>query len=391
MIQLSEIGKGDGITLRQLLDVDSTVEKVFISSFILDMEWVMRQGQKLFYHTKDHIVFATQNIPEMAQFKQNFERMSLLKVQKTLHLVDVPRFGTFHSKMVLILTEEFARVAIFTANLFEKDWTDHTQGVWVQDFPLKKENFPLKKENFPLKNFPLKTESSDFQVQLQKYLSHVGGPVATWDLSKYNFETDAQIVASVPGTFSDDSFGMHRLKSLLKDVPVSPKTGLQFSSFSAFGKDWLENDFAASCFGPTKLEIVFPSQKCVENSVKGIAGGSCLPAMAVNSRDPQIRPFLCDWKAEKNQRTRHTPHIKTYFGYTEENKVNWLLLTSANLSKSAWGTMKPGGKIMLRSFEIGVFFKTNCEVPFDLPLVPYSSDDQAWATDANFRNFRGKK
>lgn len=47
------------------------------------------------------------------------------------------RYGTHHSKMMIVFYNSGVRIAIGTANLIEVDWTIKTQGFYVQDFPLK--------------------------------------------------------------------------------------------------------------------------------------------------------------------------------------------------------------------------------------------------------------
>ncbi|KAM7448607.1 tyrosyl-DNA phosphodiesterase 1 [Porites harrisoni] len=82
-------------------------------------------------------------------------------------------------------------------------------------------------------------------------------------------------------------------------------------------------------------------------------------------------------------------------------------LKNANLSKAAWGTLeKNGQQLMIRSYEIGVLFlskdqdpeskyflvkgnqgsKTSSasyslQLPFDIPLSPYTKDERPWMWD----------
>lgn len=85
-------------------------------------------------------------------------------------------------------------------------------------------------------------------------------------------------------------------------------------------------------------------------------------------------------------------------------KIAWFLVTSANLSKAAWGALeKNGSQLMIRSYELGVLFlpsafgldrgyfhvgrkklpegkdsATHFPVPYDLPPEQYGSKDQPW-------------
>lgn len=96
------------------------------------------------------------------------------------------------------------------------------------------------------------------------------------------------------------------------------------------------------------------------------------------------------------------PHIKSYCRVSPDlSQLAWFHLTSANLSKAAWGhiPVAPGEKrITIRSYEVGVLFlpefvtkdskfllDNGCSVvknrkmifpfPYDLPLTPYSKTD----------------
>lgn len=95
------------------------------------------------------------------------------------------------------------------------------------------------------------------------------------------------------------------------------------------------------------------------------------------------------------------PHIKSYCRVSPCNsKLAYFLLTSANISKAAWGTLnKSDSSSYVRSYEVGVLFLPSFfgeehftiddqkeesdgktfPFMFDLPLTPYASTDTAWA------------
>lgn len=64
------------------------------------------------------------------------------------------------------------------------------------------------------------------------------------------------------------------------------------------------------------------------------------------------------WKADSVLRSKAMPHIKTFARYsTDFIKCYWFLLTSANLSKAAWGKYeKNETQMFIMSYEIGVLF-----------------------------------
>lgn len=160
-----------------------------------------------------------------------------------------------------------------------------------------------------------------------------------------------------------------------------------------------------------------------------------------------FRPYLCQWAGDSQSdskcielteeqplkreagRARAAPHIKTYIRYSDTEKmdrIDWAMLTSANLSTQAWGTAtNASGEMTISSWEIGVViwpelfdetpsrgpreqdaimvpcFKqdqpsgpsrsgnvSNGEpahsvvvgfrMPYDLPLTPYRPSDEPW-------------
>lgn len=49
------------------------------------------------------------------------------------------------------------------------------------------------------------------------------------------------------------------------------------------------------------------------------------------------------------------PHVKSYAALNGNDQPQWLLVTSANLSGSAWGKLEKGGdQLFVRSYELGV-------------------------------------
>ena len=77
--------------------------------------------------------------------------------------------------------------------------------------------------------------------------------------------------------------------------------------------------------------------------MNGALGGGCLPYRKnVHEKQPWLRDYLYQWKSDKWSRTRAMPHIKTY-SQVQEKKAAYVLLTSANLSKAAWGKLNKAG------------------------------------------------
>lgn len=127
-------------------------------------------------------------------------------------------------------------------------------------------------------------------------------------------------------------------------------------------------------------------------------------------------------------RDRAAPHIKTYIRYSHHNTTNnsdketavdmdWALVTSANLSKQAWGegiSSSGNGEIRIASYEIGVlvwpqlfaegavmrgaFLRDSpptlpdsepsavvgLRMPYSLPLRKYGKDEIPWVATASY-------
>lgn len=108
------------------------------------------------------------------------------------------------------------------------------------------------------------------------------------------------------------------------------------------------------------------------------------------------------------------PHIKTYIRYGG-NCIDWALVTSANLSKQAWGeAANNAGEMRISSYEIGVLiwpslleedakmvptFLTDkpdadslgaartvvgLRIPYNLPLQPYGRGEIPWVATASY-------
>ncbi|CAM9694407.1 unnamed protein product [Ectocarpus sp. 13 AM-2016] len=149
----------------------------------------------------------------------------------------------------------------------------------------------------------------------------------------------------------------------------------------------LSEDEAQAALLEQHVRVVWPSVEAVRTSSQGwIAGGSiCCNTVNMyggkykwpnmdnyrsNTPLSELRPLLRKWKGNPAvNRTRDAPHIKSYLRYREvagENgmetrvdgdEVAWFLLTSSNLSRSAWGYLNKASTVLtLRSFEMGVMF-----------------------------------
>eukprot|EP00262_Sarcandra_glabra_P007278 TRINITY_DN19981_c0_g1_i1.p1 TRINITY_DN19981_c0_g1~~TRINITY_DN19981_c0_g1_i1.p1 ORF type:complete len:235 (+),score=35.10 TRINITY_DN19981_c0_g1_i1:32-706(+) len=108
--------------------------------------------------------------------------------------------------------------------------------------------------------------------------------------------------------------------------------------------------------GLGKVSVIWPTVEDVRCSLEGYAAGNAIPSPQKNVEKDFLKKYWVRWKANHTGRSRAMPHIKTYTRFNGQN-LAWFLLTSANLSKAAWGALqKNNSQLMIRSYELGVLF-----------------------------------
>ena len=222
-----------------------------------------------------------------------------------------------------------------------------------------------------------------------------------------------------------------------------PQIVIQISSVASIGEKWLREYFfpqlaslpsnSATVTSP-QFSIVFPTADEIRRSIEGYGSGGSIhmrtQSTAQQKQLDSIRPMLCHWAGDERPssnpdislreagRRRAAPHIKTYIRFSDASmtKIDWAMMTSANLSNQAWGSTTKNGQVRVCSYEIGIVvwsglwddnemgtkaemvpvFKKNTpddligigdeavgirvgwRMPYDLPLLPYSENQQPW-------------
>lgn len=395
-------------------------------NFMHDIPWLMEQYPAehrskplLIVHGEER-----QGKVTLHEGAQNFPNITMC--QAKLDMI----YGTHHSKMMLLLYNNGLRVVIHTANLIEQDWYQKTQGVWIS--PL----FP-KLDKSQMSSDKITGDSiTHFKKDLVEYLAmYKSFSLLRWKqhILQHDF-TGAKVflVASVPGRHTGESknkWGHMKVRKVLgKQGPQASfvknwSVAGQFSSVGSLGADqskylcgeWLQSMLSAKGVGTLyaakdvtikTLKLIFPSKENVRTSLEGYPAGASIPYNIQNARKQQyFHAFLHKWKADKRGRSRASPHIKTYALLSPDSKnAAWFMVTSANMSKAAWGTLeKNGNQLMIRSYEIGVMFLPEYfvdggeqfslvedqsteatpyfPIPWDVPLEPYTKADRPWVWD----------
>ncbi|TGZ81505.1 phospholipase D/nuclease [Ascodesmis nigricans] len=171
-----------------------------------------------------------------------------------------------------------------------------------------------------------------------------------------------------------------------------PKILCQISSIATLGASdtWLTPIFfnaltkTSSTHNTQKPElgIIFPTPDEIRASINGYASGSSIHFRLSSPQQIKaleyIKPLLYHWstntspypppsppppvsrdpETKSSGRNLAAPHVKTYIRFAgsagKEQRIDWALLTSANLSTQAWGAAPRGGEVRVCSYEVGV-------------------------------------
>ncbi|XP_076276415.1 tyrosyl-DNA phosphodiesterase glaikit [Lasioglossum baleicum] len=394
------------ITFPEILDISlGEIDSSLQINFMVDVGWLCLQyllaGQRT-----DMLILYGERVDE--------EKVGL---NITMLPIQMPsRFGCHHTKvMILKYKDEGIRVVVSTANLYSDDWENRTQGLWISPHlpPLPESANPGDGES-----------PTDFKKDLERYLNSYRLPALTeWiaTVRRADFSSvNVFFVASVPGSHKNrdtDLWGHRKLASVLSkhatlppDAPQWPIVA-QSSSIGSLGpnyESWLLKEIVPSMSRETakgvkshpNFHFIYPSIKNYKDSFDCRVASCCLPySLQTHSKQEWIESYLYQWKASHTARDKAMPHIKSYTRFSPDLKrISWFVLTSANLSKAAWGTFRNSHYIM--SYEAGVIFipkfitgsttfpvheeEKNVPVfpiPYDRPLKKYEPGDKPFVTE----------
>ena len=375
--------------------------------------------------------------------------------------------------MVLFRHDDTSQIVIHTANMITQDWRNLSQAVWQS---------PLLQPLTATPADPMKTSEpaavgtgTRFKLDFLKYIgfyerSRTGS--LSDQLEKYDFSPiKAALIASVPCKQKSQTntqcrttrSGWLGLQDIMPKLPTRtrfderPVIVAQVSSIATLGPTtaWIDSFFGTlnasnKAFGkPPIRRIIFPNTDEVRRSHDGYASGSSIHTKIQSKSQAKqvdyLRPLLCYWAGDADGlrpptaetpireagRRRAAPHIKTYVRFTNKdmNQIDWAMITSANLSTQAWGTLpNKDGEVKISSYELGVVvwpalfdepeagsastgqgksvmvptFKQDTpslpeaavgdakrvvglRMPYDLPLVRYTDEELPWCATAEYQ------
>ncbi|KAF7992290.1 hypothetical protein HCN44_001615 [Aphidius gifuensis] len=342
-----------------------------------------------------------------------------------------------HSKIMVIKYENGARIVISTANLFSNDWNIRTQGVWISPHLPYLEKTSKRTQGESPTNF-----KQDFINYMKKYSID---KLHEWIEIIWRLDFSSVkvfFVGSAPGNYSYDSneiskWGIKKLGNVLSNnTNVLPDDEnwpvvIQCTSIGGLGTQtsgWLKNEILPVLMtntnrkysSPCNFKIIYPTTTQYANSFDKNIRSLCLHYYAnLHAKQKWVVKHLHQWKSSTKSRDVTLPHTKFYTRISlDYKKVPWVLLTSANLSKSAWGSHNNNSSWNnrwsnkwksysdseeeeedtweIKAFEAGVaFFPKQLTggqtfpiqspdpdgtppfpLPFDVPLTPYQKEDQ---------------
>ena len=303
-----------------------------------------------------------------------------------------------------------------------------------------------------------------FKIDLMRYLRHYGDRKTgklTSQLAKFDFSNvKAALITSVPtrvssniSHVSETAHGWLGLREILREVDTNTASDetshvvVQVSSVAYMGKDWIKHFFNVLKTSKPTLEsrgnpenqiivhVMFPTNEEIRDCLDGYNAGGSIHMRVQSNRARQqldfLQPKFVRWAGSEDSKRDETssnagrrtaaPHIKTYVKYTNDkmDQIDWAMLTSANLSTQAWGSLEKDSRVQICSYEVGVvvwpsnladgdrsavmvssFQKdmpdstmyttppskpiVGFRMPYDIPLCPYTGEDNAWCVTADY-------
>ncbi|CAE7174171.1 hypothetical protein CFE70_005115 [Pyrenophora teres f. teres 0-1] len=245
--------------------------------------------------------------------------------------------------------------------------------------------------------------------------------LSTIPISKAKAFSPPHIVAQVSSiaTLGAAPTWLSNLQSVLSSyskatTSVPENTTVSFTKASSF---FTKRDDSVRIASSPKFSVIFPNPEEIRNSLDGYGSGGSIHWKLQSAQQQKqleyMHPMLCHWASTPSapalastdvpRREAHrgpaAPHIKTYIRFSddEQNTIDWAMLTSANLSKQAWGdVVNKKEEIWIQSWETGVvvwpalFAETTQAAVDEVVMVPMFGKDMP-GVDDNGVNLEGKE
>lgn len=270
------------ITFPEILDTSmGEIEESLHINFMVDVGWLCLQ-----------YLFACQPTKMLVLLGQRCDTEAIPQDIKVVKVELSSKYGTHHSKISVLKYKNGVRVIVSTANLYEDDWQNRTQALWISP------HLPRLPEEAD------KTEgesTTGFKGDFLRYLQNYGANrIQHWldILERTDFSSiDVFFLASVPGNHKDDNrdrWGLRRLAALLSSHAELPADGgrwpvvAQSSSIGSLGatfQSWLGNHIVPALSSETSkglrsapnFQFIYPTVENYQKSFDMSVGSCCLP------------------------------------------------------------------------------------------------------------------
>ncbi|KAI9283901.1 tyrosyl-DNA phosphodiesterase I [Umbelopsis sp. AD052] len=436
----------DTVTLKDIIG-DEHLQELYQFNFTVDLHYLMENlAENVKTSAKIKVIHGMkESIPIIEATALVYPNVEIYSPKM------MDRWGVHHSKCMILLCQKdsirYAKVAVVTANICHADWNQMCQATYRTPV------LPLKSETTEAGELIGSEHGSPFERDLISYFGAYNMKVTNELCEKlrlYDFsKCKAVIIASVPGYHQDrdsEKWGLKRLQHILtKKVDIVPECQkqsiilTQASSIGKFSEKWYTEQFAVcmrGCRNPLSCSIpqvkfIYPTIEEVCASVTGLesAGFLRMDSATYEKLHSWFPSYLCRWEGKDGGRQKIMPHYKSYtrLRANPQTKIEatgneiearasiaWHLVTSANLSRAAWGDLqKNGTQLHIRHYELGIllypdlweethmlaanhrnpmpkppeFVSVNdgdvivpVRIPYGIPPKNYTGSDHCWTT-----------
>ncbi|GKY91608.1 hypothetical protein MPSEU_000132700 [Mayamaea pseudoterrestris] len=427
-------------TLREMLGFDGNrpchrIDWLVICNYMIDFEYLLDEVPELISIPQVLSFYGVADTPWTA-WKAASPRSAFVRLdpsappgQENPLTTRIP-YGVHHSKIFLVgFADGTLRVIIHTANLRYNDIHLKTQAAYIQDFALKKSNAaaPSRPNDFE-NGLAMYLQSYKYQTALMATES-LAAETLVQRIRRYDYSS-AQVILipSTPGYHSLDSrLGHLELRRNVKahGAPVdrNARVVCQLSSIGSLTEKYLvelqesmnQSSSSSGQGSNVQMNIVYPTVEEIRTSVQGYHGGGSVPGSIKNVSKPFLQRLYRRWSSQACNpiyKPRNVPHIKSYYQTCPDGaSLSWLVLSSHNLSKAAWGDVintRFGRRLFIRHWELGVFLSPKLlkatrlipwtaaavsamrsrdaiiPLPYNMHPEPYQAADQPWAVDMRY-------
>ncbi|GAA97673.1 uncharacterized protein L969DRAFT_87780 [Mixia osmundae IAM 14324] len=387
----------DALSLQDIIGPKDRIEKLVMSSYATDLDWLV--AHVLPPELGKQVLLALPGPADapITSFVPNHPHIKL-------HCPPVCRTsGAMHIKLILVVYDDFCRVAIPTANLVPYDWQQIENAVWIQDFP--RQGSLAKPTRF--------AQTLHTTLRLLCIEEDSRNAVLPLDVD-FSAGISARMILSTPGSSSSEPNGHKLLGQALQDLHLLPardqdvRLECQGSSIGALNDEWLLEFYSSICGRPvrtmfpkvqtanfeplrTLFRIVFPTLRNIENTHLGTAGGGTL---FCNRSTWENRHFPKECMRQSTSKragvVMHTKMILAQFRMSRhaqsDRPPGWLYVGSHNFTAAAWGK-STASSFKVSNCELGIVMalspgefdkQADLLVTWKRPLRPYGGDDVPW-------------